>query len=138
MYLIMPDRFANGDQENDNIDGMPDKLNMKDDFGRHGGDVKGMMDHLDYIKDMGYTAIWLNPILENNQPRYSYHGYSTTDYYKIDARFGSNQEYKELCARAKEKGIKIIQDMIFNHCGSSHWWMEDLPSGDWILSLIHI
>jgi len=132
MYLIMPDRFANGDPGNDEIAGMPDPLNMDDDFGRHGGDIQGMIDHLDYISGMGYTAIWLNPILENNGTRASYHGYATTDYYKIDARFGSNEEFREFCSRANEMGIKIIQDMIFNHCGISHWWMEDLPSGDWI------
>lgn len=132
MCLIMPDRFANGDPGNDEIPGMPDGLNRDDNRGRHGGDIKGILDHLDYIADMGYTAIWLNPVLENNQPDMSYHGYSTTDYYRIDPRLSSNEDYRELCRRAKEKGIKIIMDIIFNHCGSGHWWMDDMPSGDWI------
>ena len=81
---------------------------------------------------MGFTAIWLNPILENNQDKYSYHGYSTTDYFKVDPRFGTNEEYRTLSEKANEKGIKIIMDMIMNHCGSGHWWMKDLPSDDWV------
>ena len=134
MYLITPDRFANGDPGNDEIEGMPDGLNREDRNGRHGGDIRGLLDNLDYIAGMGFTAMWLNPLLENNQPGMSYHGYSTTDYYKIDPRFGSNEDYRELCLQAKEKGIKIVMDLIFNHCGSGHWWMDDMPSGDWINS----
>jgi len=132
MYLITPDRFANGDQKNDNFEGMADTWNRNDKWGRHGGDLRGIINHLDYLADMGYTAIWLNPVLENNQPSYSYHGYATTDYYKIDPRFGSNQEYKELVEKANAKGIKLIMDMITNYCGSGHWWMDDLPSNDWV------
>ncbi len=132
MYLITPDRFANGDPGNDNIEGMPDKLNRSDKWGRHGGDLRGIINHLDYLSDLGYTSIWLNPILENNQPRSSYHGYAATDFYQVDPRFGTNAEYKELSVKAGDKGIKIIMDMIMNHCGSAHWWMDDLPSKDWI------
>lgn len=132
MYLITPDRFANGDGRNDNIKGMDDKVKRSDKWGRHGGDIRGIINGLDYIYDMGFTAVWLNPVLENDQPRASYHGYSTTDFYKVDPRFGTNSEYKELCDKARAKGIKIIMDMIVNHCGSGHWWMDDLPCDDWI------
>ena len=132
MYLIMPDRFANGDPSNDEIEGMKEGLNRRKRFGRHGGDIKGIRDHLDYIADMGFTAIWLNPVLENDMQNWSYHGYSATDFYKVDRRFGTNEEYVELIREAKEKGMKVIMDMIFNHCGSSHWWMDDLPADDWL------
>lgn len=132
LYLITPDRFANGNSQNDEVDGMREKLNRKFKGGRHGGDIKGMLDRLDYIADMGFTAIWVNPVLENDMKEYSYHGYSTTDYYKVDSRFGSNEEYQELSKKASEKGIKMIMDMIVNHCGSFHWWMNDKPTSDWI------
>ena len=132
VYLITPDRFATGDTGNDNIEGMPDKVNRRDKWARHGGDITGIINSLDYISDLGFTAIWLNPVLENNQPKASYHGYSTTDFFKVDPRFGTNAEYKELSDKARGKGIKIIMDMIMNHCGSEHWWMHDLPSDDWI------
>jgi len=132
MYLITPDRFVNGDTSNDNIDGMPDKINRSDKWARHGGDIRGIINNLDYIADLGFTAVWLNPVLENNQPKASYHGYSTTDFFKVDPRFGTNSEYRELSDKARDKGIKIIMDMIMNHCGSEHWWMDDLPSNDWI------
>ena len=132
MYLITPDRFANGNPGNDNIEGMPEQANRKDKSGRHGGDIEGIMNHLDYISDMGFTSIWVNPVLENNQKNFSYHGYSTTDYYKVDERFGSNEEYRALAKKAKKLGIGLIMDMIVNHCGSEHWWMKDLPSKDWI------
>ena len=131
MYLITPDRFANGNPDNDNVKGLSDGLNREDKSGRHGGDIQGMIDNLDYISDMGFTAIWINPLLENNQTM-SYHGYATTDYYKIDGRFGSNEEYLNLSKLAEEKGIGIIMDVILNHCGSEHWWMKDMPSKDWI------
>lgn len=132
MCLITPDRFSNGDPENDNVEGMLEKVNRLDKDGRHGGDIKGIINMLDYLSEMGFTAIWLNPILENNQPKYSYHGYSTTDYYKVDSRFGTNEEYKKLADECRRKGIKLVMDMIMNHCGSEHWWMKDLPSDDWI------
>lgn len=132
LYLITPDRFANGNPNNDNHPKMRESANRKNKGGRHGGDIKGIVDKLDYIKDMGFTAIWLNPVLENNMKEYSYHGYSTTDFYQVDPRFGSNEEYRELCAKAKAKGIKVVMDMIVNHCGSEHWWMKDLPMSDWV------
>ena len=132
MYLIMPDRFANGDPTNDVKAGMPDKLDRSNPNARHGGDIKGILDHLDYLKDNGYTAMWVNPVLENNMPEYSYHGYSTTDFYKVDGRFGTNEDYRQLSFEGKKKGIKMVMDMIFNHCGSSHWWMKDMPMKDWI------
>lgn len=132
LYLITPDRFVNGNPQNDEIAGMKEKPNREFKGGRHGGDIKGMIDRLDYVSDMGFTAIWLNPVLENDMKQYSYHGYSTTDYYKVDPRFGSNEEYLELSRKAEEKGIKMIMDMIVNHCGSEHWWMDDLPTPDWI------
>jgi glycosidase len=132
IYLITPDRFANGDPDNDTVDGYSDALNRADDYGRHGGDVAGIKASLDYIADMGFTAIWLNPILENAMPEASYHGYATTDFYRVDPRFGSNAEYRELVAAARGKGLGMIMDMITNHSGSNHWWMHDLPARDWI------
>ncbi len=132
LYLLMPDRYANGDTLNDNVEGMTEQLNRSNPGGRHGGDLKGITDHLDYLKDLGVTGIWLNPFLENNQPRSSYHGYSTTDFYRSDPRYGSNEEFRQLVSKAHEKGLKVVMDMIFNHIGSGHWWMKDLPSQDWI------
>jgi len=132
MYLITPDRFANGDPTNDNIEGMLEQANRDDKDGRHGGDLAGIHQHLDYIDEMGFTAIWLNPVLENNMPKYSYHGYAATDLYKVDARFGTNKEYKELITDAKKRGIKVIMDMILNHVGTEHWFVKDKPSKDWI------
>lgn len=132
IYLITPDRFANGDYQNDQVEGLKEGINRRDHNGRHGGDIQGVINHLDYIQDMGFTQVWLNPVLENAHPRSSYHGYSTTDYYSVDKRFGSNQLYKELSLEAKSKGIGIIKDVILNHIGTEHWWMQDLPSRDWI------
>ena len=132
MYLLMPDRFANGDPSNDEIEGMKEGLNRRKRYGRHGGDIKGIKDNLDYLKEMGFTAIWLNPVLENDMATWSYHGYAATDFYKIDRRFGTNEDYVELIRTAREKGLKVIMDMIFNHCGADHWWMDDLPADDWL------
>lgn len=132
IYLITPDRFANGDPTNDNVPNMIEKVNRKDKDGRHGGDIQGIVDHLDYIKEMGFTSIWINPLLENNMKVTSYHGYSITDFYNIDPRFGNNAQYKKLCDIAKSKDLKIIMDMVANHCGSNHWWMHDLPTPNWI------
>jgi len=132
LYLITPDRFANGDSSNDEIASMREGLDRSKEYGRHGGDIQGIIDHLDYIHNMGFTAIWLNPLLENDQDQWSYHGYSTTDYYKVDPRFGSNEDYKRLCTEASKMGIGVIMDIIVNHCGSEHWWMKDLPGPDWI------
>lgn len=132
LYLITPDRFANGDTTNDYVAGMRERPNRHFKGGRHGGDIEGIRRHLDYIADLGFTAIWLNPVLENDMPQYSYHGYSTTDFYKVDPRFGSNESYRALAREARSKGIGLIMDMIVNHCGLEHWWMKDLPTPDWI------
>jgi glycosidase len=132
LYLITPDRFANGDPSNDNHPDMREKSNRSFKGGRHGGDIAGIIKNLDYIKSTGFSAIWLNPVLENNQTEYSYHGYSITDFYKVDPRFGSNDSYLDLVKNCHEKGLKVIMDMIVNHCGSFHWWMNDLPDTDWI------
>ena len=132
LYLIMPDRFANGDPSNDQIPmRMPYKVDRSDPNARHGGDLKGISDRLDYLYDLGVTAIWLNPVLENDMEGGSYHGYATTDYYRVDPRFGSNEEYAKLIADAHSKGMKVVMDMIFNHCGSDHPWVKDVPSADW-------
>ena len=132
LYLITPDRFANGDPSNDNHPDMREKSNKSFKGGRHGGDIAGIIKNLDYIKSTGFSAIWLNPVLENNQTEYSYHGYSITDFFKVDPRFGSNDSYLDLVKNCHEKGLKVIMDMIVNHCGSFHWWMNDLPDIDWI------
>lgn len=131
MYLITPDRFANAIPENDEVDNLYERKDRSEPYGRHGGDIQGIIDHLDYIQEMGFTAIWLNPVLENNHKRSSYHGYSTTDYYKTDDRFGSNADYVRLSEEASKRGIKLIMDQIMNHCGLGHWWTKDMPSKDW-------
>ena len=131
IYLLMPDRFANGDTTNDNVPGMFEKADRSNPNGRHGGDIKGIENHLDYLVDLGVTAIWANPLLENNMPAYSYHGYAMTDFYKVDPRFGSNNDYVELVQQAHKKGLKVIQDMVFNHCGTNYFWKDDLPTNDW-------
>ena len=132
IYLIMPDRFANGDPSNDNTPDTADKVDREKLAGRHGGDIKGIMDHLDYIADLGATAIWNTPLLEDNEPKESYHGYACSNYYRIDPRFGDNEMYRELVRQSHARGIKMIMDIVTNHCGSAHWWMKDLPFQDWI------
>ncbi|USI26719.1 glycoside hydrolase family 13 protein [Alteromonas macleodii] len=132
IYLIAPDRFANGSVENDNIEGYQDKVDRTFKGGRHGGDIEGIANNLDYIKKLGFTQIWTMPMLENAMEKYSYHGYSTTDYYNIDPRFGSNDAFIELSKKANENGIGVIMDMVLNHIGSEHVWMKDTPSSDWI------
>jgi neopullulanase len=132
IYLITPDRFANGDPGNDGIKGYREGPNRRDPDGRHGGDLKGVLDHLDYLAGMGFTQLWLNPVLQNDQPQRSYHGYAITDYYQVDARFGDNALYRSLSLAARAKGIGLVMDMVLNHCGSEHWWMRDLPAKDWI------
>ena len=132
LYLIMPDRFANGCPENDVIDGMREKtVNRADGFARHGGDLQGISNHLDYIADLGATAIWLNPTQENDMESGSYHGYAITDYYQIDRRFGSNEDFCALVEKAHEKDLKVVMDMIFNHCGSENYLFKDKPSKEW-------
>lgn len=132
LYLIMPDRFANGNPENDMIDGMREKkMDRTDSFARHGGDIQGISSHLDYIADLGVTAIWLNPTQENDMESGSYHGYAITDYYQIDRRFGSNEDFCALVEKAHEKDLKVVMDMIFNHCGSENYLFKDKPSKEW-------
>lgn len=133
IYLITPDRFANGDASNDVREGLNEKkIDRNHDYARHGGDIKGIIQHLDYIDEMGFTAIWSGPLLINDMLRSSYHGYAITDLYQVDPRFGTLEEYIELGAKSKEKGIKLIMDQIANHIGIEHWWMKDLPTNDWV------
>ena len=136
LYMLMPDRFANGNPKNDVIKTMRDKTcDRTAPSLRHGGDMEGIRQHLDYFKQLGVTALWFTPVLENDSPNNgkhsTYHGYATTDYYKVDPRFGTNAEYKQLVAEAHQKGLKIVMDMIFNHCGFEHPWIADMPSRDW-------
>ncbi|GHT53351.1 alpha-amylase [Bacteroidia bacterium] len=133
LYLIMPDRFANGDVSNDVWDDEP--IDRNDQYARHGGDFAGIAKQLDYISDLGVTAIWLNPVMENKMYHagyQGYHGYAVTDFYQIDKRIGSNEEYRRLIEQIHQKGMKIVMDMIYNHCGINHWWMSDLPYKDWL------
>jgi glycosidase len=132
LYLIMPDRFANGNPENDVVPGMlENKVDRNEQYARHGGDFKGISEHLDYISDLGVTAVWLNPTQENDMKDGSYHGYAITDYYQIDRRFGSNEEFIQLVNEAHGKGLKVVMDMIFNHCGSENYLFKDRPQDDW-------
>lgn len=132
IYLIMPDRFVDADQSLDAVPRIMESVNKEAFFGRHGGDIAGIRSQLDYIADLGVTAIWNTPLLEDNQPQGSYHGYACTDYYHIDRRFGTNEDYRELVAEGHRKGIKMIMDIVTNHCGSAHWWMDDMPFRDWV------
>lgn len=133
VYLITPDRFANGNPANDAFSSMLEtQTDRQNDYGRHGGDIAGITAQLNYIEEMGFTAIWPSPLLENNMPQASYHGYAITDFYKVDPRFGSLEEYKNLANKARDKNLKLIMDMVANHCGSEHWWMKDLPFSDWV------
>lgn len=131
VYLLMPDRFSNGNPAND-VAGMREGSDRSDPTKRHGGDLAGMQSQLDYIRDLGFTMIWPTPLLENNQPTYSYHGYSLTDYYKIDPRFGSNADFRNYVAAAKARGLGVVHDIVLNHIGTGHWWMQDMPAADWI------
>ena len=133
IYLITPDRFANGDPKNDIVPYLREKtIDRKHDYARHGGDIKGITQHLDYIDAMGFTAIWPTPLLTNDMQQSSYHGYAMTDFYQVDPRFGTLGDYKELADKARERNIKLIMDQVANHCGSKHWWMKDLPFKDWL------
>ncbi len=136
LYLIMPDRFANGNPDNDKMV-MNEKytVDRSNPNARHGGDLKGIENRLDYLQQLGVTALWLNPVLENDMPDGSYHGYATTDYYHVDRRFGTNQDYVNLIEKAHQKGLKVVMDMIFNHCGSSHVWLNNPPFDDWFNNL---
>ncbi|WP_423811273.1 glycoside hydrolase family 13 protein [Pseudoalteromonas nigrifaciens] len=132
IYLINPDRFANGDNSNDTIQGMLEAANPQERGGRHGGDIQGVINALPYLQKLGVTQLWLTPPLENDMPSYSYHGYAITDFYNIDPRMGSNELYRELSAKAKQHGIGMVMDLVLNHFGSKHEWMTDKPTADWI------
>jgi glycosidase len=138
IYLLMPDRFANGDPSINNIPGMLEDVDMDEPFARKGGDIKGILNNLDYIKDLGMTALWINPIFENDMPHnYAigagfYHGYAATDLYKVDRRFGTNEDFLNLVQTSQEMGMKVILDMIHNHVGTHHWFIKDMPTSDWV------
>ena len=138
LYMLMPDRFAQGQGHQPQVKGMrPYKEDRSQPSLRHGGDLNGIREHLDYFNELGVTALWLTPVLENDSPDsdngYStYHGYATTDYYRVDPRFGTNDDYRRLCDEAHQKGLKVVMDMIFNHSGFEHPWTHDMPSKDWL------
>ena len=132
IYLIMSDRFVDGDPSNNTVEGMAEACAKDNVHGRFGGDIQGIINSLDHIASLGATAIWPTPLLEDNEAAWSYHGYACSDYYHIDPRYGSNDLYCEMVEKAHEKGIKFIMDMVPNHCGGTHWWMKDLPYQDWI------
>ncbi|GAK92862.1 alpha-amylase (neopullulanase) SusA [Nonlabens ulvanivorans] len=133
IYLVMPDRFANGDSSNDSTDDTVEKANREFKGGRHGGDIQGIIDHLDYIDDLGATALWSTPLLEDNDKKYSYHTYAQSDVYKIDPRYGTNEDYKRLGDELHKRGMKLIMDYVTNHWGgATHWMMQDLPTQSWI------
>ncbi len=128
LYLITPDRFANGDPLNDNLEGA--QVNRERSGGRHGGDIRGIINHFDYLQDLGISTVWLNPVQKNGPG--TYHGYAITDFYDVDPRYGTIDEYIEMIDKAHKRQMKVVMDMIFNHCGRDHWWMDDLPTGDWL------
>ena len=133
IYLITPDRFANADKSNDVVKKLNEQgIDRKDDYARHGGDIAGITEHLDYIEEMGFTAIWSTPVLTNDMYESSYHGYAVTDLYQPDPRFGTLDEYIELASKSKEKGLKFVMDQVANHIGLEHWWMKDLPTKNWV------
>lgn len=132
IYLVFPDRFANGDPGNDTMPQMQEPADRSVNLGRHGGDIKGIIDHLDYIAGLGATAIWCTPLLTDDQESESYHGYACGDYYNIDPRMGTNDLYREFVRKAHDNGLKVIMDIVTNHCGTAHWWMKDLPFKDWV------
>ena len=138
LYMLMPDRFAQGKGHNPKVKGMrPYREDRSQPSLRHGGDLNGIREHLDYFKELGVTALWLTPVLENNSPDSdngfsTYHGYATTDYYRVDPRFGTNDDYRRLCNEAHQKGLKVVMDMIFNHSGFEHPWTSDMPTHDWL------
>ncbi len=139
LYLLMPDRFANGNPKNDVAKGMRTQVcDRTQPSLRHGGDLAGIEQHLDYFNQLGVTALWFTPILENDSPDQggfsTYHGYATTDYYRVDPRFGTNQDYARLVSEAHTHGLKVVMDMIFNHCGFEHPWVKDIPAKDWFNS----
>jgi glycosidase len=133
IYLIVPDRFANGDPANDVVPSMLEKtVDRAGEGKRHGGDIQGIVNRLDYLQSLGITQVWCTPLIENNQPEYSYHGYAATDLYKIDPRFGTNQQFKQLVAEARKRNIGFIWDVVLNHCGNEYYFIKDLPEKDWV------
>lgn len=132
IYLIMPDRFVNGDPGNDGTPDTAEKPDYEAFFGRHGGDLAGIRSQLDYISGLGMTAVWCTPLLLDNEPWESYHGYACADYYHVDPRFGGNMAFRQYADDAHAHGLKLIMDVVTNHCGSAHWWMADLPFADWV------
>lgn len=133
IYLLMPDRFSNGDKSNDVVKGMREtKLNRDSMYFRHGGDIQGLMNHLDYLKNLGITTVWMTPEIENDQPHASYHGYAVTDYYKIDPRFGTNELYKAYVEKCHAMGLKVIKDLVHNHIGTESWQIRDMPMKSWV------
>lgn len=133
IYLIVPDRFANGDKSNDVVPTLLENTVDRNGEGkRHGGDIQGIINRLDYIQSLGLTQIWCTPLVENNEPEYSYHGYAATDFYKIDPRFGTNEQFRQLCREAQKRGIGLVWDVVLNHCGTEYYFIKDLPSKDWV------
>ena len=132
IYLIMSDRFSNGDPKNDASKDVIEGPNRKDPNGRHGGDIQGIINHLDYLQELGVTAVWNTPMMEDNMENFSYHTYAITDYYKIDPRFGTNSDYQRLGSELHKRNMKLIMDVVTNHCGLNYYWMKDLPTQDWI------
>jgi glycosidase len=133
VYLITPDRFSDGDPSNNSVAGMrEEKCDRNNPYGRHGGDIQGILNHLDYLADLGVTALWINPLIENDNPGQSYHGYAAIDLYKIDARFGTNELYACLVEAAHRRGLKIIMDHVSNHISIHHPWLRNLPANDWL------
>lgn len=132
IYLLMPDRFANGNPTNDSTKDTSEKANRNNENGRHGGDISGIIKNIDYLQDLGVTTVWSTPLLEDNEPDYSYHGYAQSDYYKIDPRYGTNNDYKNLADELHKRKMKLVMDYVTNHWGSKSWMIQDLPSKDWI------
>ena len=132
IYLLMPDRFANGNTTNDSIKAYVQGVNRNVLGARHGGDIEGIISKIPYLADLGITTLWTTPLFDNNDTNYSYHHYACSDYYKIDPRLGKNEDYARLSETCHTNGLKIIIDVVPNHCGSSHWWMKDMPSKDWL------
>ncbi len=132
IYLLMPDRFANGNPSNDNTSDTAEKLNRQHHSGRHGGDIAGIIKNLDYIKELGATAVWPTPLCEDNDPRGSYHGYAQSDVYRIDPRYGSNEDYVNLSAELHKRDMKLIMDYVTNHWGAEHWTVKDMPTYNWL------
>ncbi|WP_178983258.1 glycoside hydrolase family 13 protein [Winogradskyella helgolandensis] len=133
IYLITPDRFANANPQNDSVEGLLQQgIDRTNDYARHGGDIQGITNHLDYIDDLGFTAVWPCPVVINDMPQGSYHGYAMTDFYNVDPRFGTLDEYRKLADDLRSRDMKLVMDQVANHCGLEHWWMKDLPFKDWV------